>query len=444
MVRPPIARLQELARFALVGGVASLLHGGLLLALARLGLPLSLANLTGFLAASLWGYLAHALFTFRRQTGGRRFSRRWLVLQLVVNLALSLALPTLLGAGARRPFAVLLMVFTPTAVNLVIWKLAARHVASRSEAIGAGSELPAIPRCHADDLGLDGAVNGAIFALHDRGCLQGASLLLNGPALAEARAGLEHRPDLALCLHLCLTEGPPLADPVTIPLLLDRHGHLRAGFGRLLMASWLPRRLPWRRQLERQLDREIRAQIRAFQQIRPGANLALDGHQHIHLVPIVLERLLALEPGCRPCWLRRLREPLPAGLGPAAWLVALGSGGLFKWLLLRGLDRLQAHRMEAAGIAANGAFAGVLFTGRMAGAPLQAAWRQLTCQPAVADARLTPLLLLHPSLPGRSVGSLRGFAPSQVFYASPWRWREYEALVSLSALAESPLTLRMK
>ncbi|MEB3349934.1 MAG: ChbG/HpnK family deacetylase [Cyanobacteriota bacterium] len=441
-LRPLSVRLQELGRFALVGGVATLLHGALLLALGRLGLPLPLANLAGFVAASFWGYLAHAGFTFHRQTGGRRFARRWLLLQMGVNLALSLALPAMLGGWARRPLGVLLLVFTPTAVNLVIWKLAARHTAQR-QAVTRVAPL-ATPRCHADDLGLDGAVNQAIFRLYDRGCLQGASLLVNGPALTDALAGLRDRPGLDLCLHLCLTEGPPLAEPALIPLLLDRHGHLAAGFGRLLLASLLPRALPWRRRLERQLLLEIEAQIAAFQPIRPAAALAIDGHQHVHLVPIVLECLLALEQDCRPGWLRRLREPLPSGLGPAAWFAVVARGGLLKWLLLRGLDRLQAGRLATAGLAANGAFAGILFTGRMAGAPLLAAWRRLAQEPQASGTLAHPLLLLHPSLPGVSVGPLKGFGPSRAFYASCWRAREYEALAALGSARASPVTLRMK
>lgn len=450
--RPLRIRLNELVRFALVGGVAALLHATLLLLLARLGLALSLANLSGFLAASFWGYLAHALFTFRRQTGGRRFARRWLLVQMGVNLALSLALPPLLGGSARRTAGVLLMVFTPTLVNLLIWKLAARHAARRADRPGHGPHceprvLP--PSCHADDLGLDPAVNQAIFRLHDAGRLQGTSLLVNAPALADAVEGLPGRPGLRLCLHLCLTEGPPVADPGLIPLLLDRHGHLRAGFAPLLLASWLPPALPWRRRLERQLLIEIRAQILAFQRLTGAGAPALDGHQHIHLVPIVLGCLLTLEPGCRPVWLRRLREPLPTGVPPADWLATLVNGGLIKWLLLRSLDRLQAQRIAAAGMAGNQAFAGVLFTGRMAGGVLGAACRSLA-RPAdpAADPEGRPLVLLHPSLPDMPLGPLAGFGASRRFYASPWRAREYRALASGPAGfpggGASPLTVRTK
>ena len=54
---------------------------------------LSLANPIAFLAASVASYLGHALLTFREETGGRQFARRWLLLQVVVNLSVCALLP---------------------------------------------------------------------------------------------------------------------------------------------------------------------------------------------------------------------------------------------------------------------------------------------------------------------------------------------------------------
>ena len=82
--------LQTLIRYALVGGGAAAIHLLLLLLLPRLGAPLPLANVVGYLTALLWGYVLHAVLTFRRQTSGELFPRRWLLLQLVINLSLSL------------------------------------------------------------------------------------------------------------------------------------------------------------------------------------------------------------------------------------------------------------------------------------------------------------------------------------------------------------------
>ena len=61
--------LNRLLRYGLVGGAAAAVH---IIVLLLLGpwMSLSLANPIAFLAASIAGYLGHALLTFREETGG--------------------------------------------------------------------------------------------------------------------------------------------------------------------------------------------------------------------------------------------------------------------------------------------------------------------------------------------------------------------------------------
>jgi putative flippase GtrA len=118
-----------LSRYGLVGVIAAGLHALALASLSTMQVPIPLANLAAFLLASLWGYVAHAKVSFRPHTGGALFPRRWLLIQLGINVALSLLMPWWLGPWATSPLALVVLVFTPTAVNLLIWSLAARHTA---------------------------------------------------------------------------------------------------------------------------------------------------------------------------------------------------------------------------------------------------------------------------------------------------------------------------
>ena len=59
--------LNRLLRYGVVGGTAAAVHIGVLLLLGR-WMSLSLANPIAFLAASVAGYLGHALLTFREET----------------------------------------------------------------------------------------------------------------------------------------------------------------------------------------------------------------------------------------------------------------------------------------------------------------------------------------------------------------------------------------
>ena len=113
--------LNRVLRYGAVGGTAAAVHISVLLLMGP-WMSLSLANPIAFLTASVAGYLGHALLTFREETGGRQFARRWLLLQYVVNISVCALLPLL-----QAP--TLVLVFTPTLLNALIWSRAARFSA---------------------------------------------------------------------------------------------------------------------------------------------------------------------------------------------------------------------------------------------------------------------------------------------------------------------------
>jgi len=418
--------LTRLGLYTIVGGLSAGIHALILVLLPKLQIPVSAANLIGFLVASLWSYLAHSKVSFRQQSKGKVFPRRWLLLQLGANVVLSLLLPALFASWAKSAIATFILVFTPTGVNYVVWSLAANHV-QKLHAVDQGIS----PHCHADDLGLDETINDAIFALADAGHLQGSSLMVAGPSVAHALTGLRSRPWLKTSLHLVLTEGPPVAPPETIPLLINQQGLLNLGFGRLLLNSILPRKFT--KAFSSQLATEIKAQITTYALITGEKTISLDGHQHIHLVPSVWRELLKLEPPLRPNWLRTIREPWPTGISLTAWLQTIISGSLLKWLILSLLSIALKPSLKSKGIASNSHFAGVLFTGRMAGPTLQASFLSLSNLPINAnqEGKTPPLLLVHPS--GKFAGDSKApfdaqYRLSARFYASPWRQMEYQSL----------------
>ncbi|WP_115126977.1 ChbG/HpnK family deacetylase [Synechococcus sp. GEYO] len=416
----------RLSLYGLVGVVAAAVHALVLLGLG-LFMPLWLANPLAFLAASLAGYLGHARFTFRPETGGKSFARRWLVIQYVVNLTVSGVLPLALPNALGEPVRVFVMVFTPTALNALIWSRAAQFSQRRKD-------CRVTPRRHADDLGLSPATNQAILELASQGRLDSSSLLVNGPVAADGFHAWQKlkqtHPQLQICLHLCLTEGPSSADPGLVPDLVNSHGYLKRSFGQWLLLSLLPRRHPTRRRIEDQLGLELDAQIKRFRGFCGDEPIHLDGHQHIHLVPIVLRAALERAGDNGITWMRLTEEPLPTGLPLRYWRAAIRHFGLLKWLVLQLLSRRARPAIQRCGLASNQSFAGVLFTGQMAGAPILAALRELSSvqpQPGATP----PLLLAHPGAPLKLDLVKAGFSVSQTFAASSWRQREWRALQDL-------------
>ncbi|WP_370631035.1 ChbG/HpnK family deacetylase [Synechococcus sp. MU1617] len=398
--------LNRLMRYGLVGVSAAAVHIGVLLLLGQ-WMSLSLANPIAFLAASVAGYVGHALLTFREETGGRQFARRWLLLQYVVNISVCALLPLL-----QAP--TLVLVFTPTLLNALIWSRAARFSAKARQ-----QQNGQPPLLHADDLGLAEGVDAAIIDLAQSGRLQGASLLVHGPSAADA---IEAWRDLAdpppLTLHLCLTEGHRLAKCPDLP----------SGFGTLLLASLLP----WqRRRIAPQLRMVLQQQISRYRQLTGLSQIRLDGHQHIHLVPLVLDVVLDLAPSESITWVRTTREPLPEGLSLRLWWRSLQTGGLIKWLVLQLLSGLAIHRLRRAGLETNQHFAGVLFSGWMFGTAFRRSWETAYSSINV-DRASQPVVLIHPALPDAVSGmDQEAFQQSVAFFNSTNRQKEWTSAQQL-------------
>ncbi len=181
------------------------------------------------------------------------------------------------------------------------------------------------------------------------GTLTAASLMVSGPAAADAVRRARSLPHLRVGLHLTLADGCSELPPREIPHLVDRAGRFRSRGGPGLAlegARWFA--LPAAR---RELRAEIRAQFAAF--ARTGLLLDhVNAHKHLHLHPTVLRYVLdvgrefglrAVRLPCEPRWLAG-RSAAAAGLAP--WLA----------LMRRRLDAAGLERNDQVfGIAASGA-----------------------------------------------------------------------------------------
>ncbi len=166
----------------------------------------------------------------------------------------------------------------------------------------------------ADDFGLSIEVNEAVEQAATSGILTTASLMVAGPAAADAVARAHRLAGLRVGLHLVVIEGKPVLPPEEIPDLIDAQGRFPADQLRLGIDYF------FRPQIRRQLAAEIRAQFAAFR----ATGLTLDhanAHKHMHLHPTVGRMMIEIG---REFGLRAVRvpsEPKVAG-GPAETLAS--------------------------------------------------------------------------------------------------------------------------
>jgi predicted glycoside hydrolase/deacetylase ChbG (UPF0249 family) len=171
-----------------------------------------------------------------------------------------------------------------------------------------------------DDFGLHRGIDVAALTLIDRRRVHAVSAQVGGPAWsAGARPLCERDPQqVDVGLHLDLTEWP-LQPAVRLPL----KAMLVRAYARRLDAALL--------------RGEIRAQLDAFERAMARAPSHVDGHQHVHQLPLVrsllMEELLRRYRGRLP-WLRGTRAPPSAAHADqragvkAAIIAALGARGL--------------------------------------------------------------------------------------------------------------------
>jgi len=139
----------------------------------------------------------------------------------------------------------------------------------------------------ADDFGLSEAVNEGVERAHRDGVLTSASLMVAGPAAADAVRRAKALPNLSVGLHLVVIEGPAVLPPQEIPDLVDAGGRFPSAQFRLGI------NYAFRPGVRDQLAAEIRAQFAAY--AATGLRLDhADAHKHMQLHPTVGRLLLRI------------------------------------------------------------------------------------------------------------------------------------------------------
>jgi chitin disaccharide deacetylase len=150
-----------------------------------------------------------------------------------------------------------------------------------------GMSAPRLLLVTADDLGYSDERDDGLLRAHHEGLVRNASLLVNG---ASAKRALQRACDAGLCvgLHLNLTEGVPCGAPESVRSLL-RGGFFRGKFG--LRDAIISGDVQ-----AADVAAEFSAQLARFRALHPrnAGPAYLDGHQHVHVLPLVVSAICSL------------------------------------------------------------------------------------------------------------------------------------------------------
>jgi chitin disaccharide deacetylase len=230
----------------------------------------------------------------------------------------------------------------------------------------------------ADDYGLTPCVSHAIRMLCAANRISATSALVTRPGWAKDAAALKPlMGEIAVGLHLNFTLGAPVTGVRFNPT---------GAFPRLkaLIASTLTGRLD-----AAAVAAEIEGQLDQFESGIGAPPDFIDGHEHVHVLPVVRSALLSvLQRRCARSSLL-IRDPSPTQSSPG-----------LKSIVLRSLARNFCRDVKQSGFICNDSFGGVTdFTATpsavakdFATAAMLAGWRPLVmCHPGFPDAELARL-----------------------------------------------------
>lgn len=203
---------------------------------------------------------------------------------------------------------------------------------------------------NADDFGLSEGVNEAVEIACRDGILTSASLMIAGPAAADAVRRARALPQLRVGLHVVVVEGASVR-PSAVKGLVDAAGDFpsdQLGVSFDYYFRWKKRK---------QLASEIRSQFSAF--ARTGLPLDhANAHKHMHMHPVVGRLMVKIGRDFKLPAIRIPREP-------ATPLRRSGSGIGFGGRALNFWSDLLRYRATKAGLRVNDAVFGIAWSGHM-------------------------------------------------------------------------------
>lgn len=171
-----------------------------------------------------------------------------------------------------------------------------------------------------DDYGISPGINEAILSLAKQGRISAVSCMSVSAYFEEAAKEIKHlHPDVSLGLHLTLTYLPALS---TGQRMVPEVALLKQTWLRQIDVSWL------RKEMEMQFQRYI--DVFGF------APDFVDGHQHVHVLPVVRDLFFALREKYAPnSWVRNVVDP--HGLEKKRLILAVMGWRFYRELQKRGI-----------------------------------------------------------------------------------------------------------
>lgn len=137
-----------------------------------------------------------------------------------------------------------------------------------------------------DDFGYCSRRNEGIIRCIQEKSVSSVSVLVNGQAAEQVRMLKSFHEDcLSVGLHFNISEGCALSPISSISSLLNKENHFLGKF--YFHQASINGKI-----IEDEVERELRAQLHRFKVLMGCLPSHIDGHQHVHILPVLFRNLL--------------------------------------------------------------------------------------------------------------------------------------------------------
>ncbi|MFA6320491.1 MAG: ChbG/HpnK family deacetylase [Candidatus Omnitrophota bacterium] len=202
----------------------------------------------------------------------------------------------------------------------------------------------------ADDLGLSDSINRGIMKSCEAGITTAVNVLSSGAAFYDAMALLRVAKLKEISAHLALTETAPVSDPSEVASLVTRDGRFHKGYAGFLLPFLLGKIS------STHIYIELKSQVERLKE--SGLPItSLSSHQHIHMLPGILDIFIQLAkeysiPAIR--YLHRDRFAYP-----------YNANKLFKKIILGYFDKNMIRALNKASVLHTDNFLGLFDSGNI-------------------------------------------------------------------------------
>ena len=276
---------------------------------------------------------------------------------------------------------------------------------------------------HIDDFGLTNSIskNLVYFIKKKTNLINGISIVVNTNKSIQfwLRKIIKINNKIQINLHINLIDGKPLTKK--LKKIISKDGYFKTSFLKLLLIKLSPSFDVYRHEVKKEIESQLKIYLKLLKNInyKKSKHIYIDSHQHLHMVPWILDLILELSKKYKIVFIRSIKEPfILSSLSNfyKTWFYK----NLLKYLILKILNIFNSKKIIKMNINTNKFFYGVINSGHMNKSYVEKIHQKKKSEYQV---------LLHPNIGNKNEKNIFGNKNKLKYYLSNDRINELNFLI---------------